>query len=68
VDLWPGSGLNHSLPEECIQILNDNGIHYLNQVSYIERTNIWGQGWKNVAQVGLGNLFSEDWDQYIESL
>jgi hypothetical protein len=49
VDPWPGSGLNHRLLEECIQIMNENGIHYLNQVSSQERTNIWGQGWKNVA-------------------
>jgi hypothetical protein len=68
VDVWPVSGLNHIFMEECIQILNDNDIHYLNQVSAQERTNFWGQGWMNATQVGLYILFNEAWDHFIESL
>ena len=43
---WPGSGKIHLLPHPLIDALHERGYLYLAQITYMERTTIWGQSWK----------------------
>jgi hypothetical protein len=39
-DLWPSSGINHILPDDLVQLLNENGLYYLSQISDQVRSSI----------------------------
>jgi hypothetical protein len=67
-DLWPGSGENRSLSRNMIHHLNSGGFFYLNQIVDPDCTTICGHAWKIFNQVGLEEVYSFQWDNYIREL
>jgi hypothetical protein len=53
VDPWPGSGQAHILPIEIRDILHEQDIHFISQVSDPGSTSIWKQGWLGPDSFGL---------------
>lgn len=67
-DPWPGSQLQHLLPPQLIQHLNENGFFHLNQIADPVSTNLWHQGWKGIRDLDLPNQWLVDWNKYVNTL
>lgn len=62
------SGLNHLLPIEVREALEDQGISHLSHVVDPDRTNLWHQAWKTSQSLNLNGDMSIMWGHYIEAL
>jgi len=68
VDPWVGSGEGYILLENLINILYENGIIFISNVSLSELTTIWHEEWKFIEMLDINVREGELWEVYITNL
>lgn len=68
MDPWPDSQNSHILPPDLVQQLHEHGFIYLNQIVDGLHSNIWSQEWKGSTLMGLNEVYTETWNEYINAL
>ena len=68
LDPWLGSGIQHILPPNIREHLEDQGILYLNQVADPSQTSLWRQGWMTGNMLGLLAQEIPEWDRFTQAL
>jgi len=68
VDLWPGCGRSHILPQAVTNFLSNNGYVCLSQVTDPLTTKICHQGWHTTQQLGLDGDHVISWAHYTSAL
>eukprot|EP00253_Pinus_taeda_P014329 PITA_14329 len=68
LDSWTGSGNAYSVPQKLITFLSNTGISHLDQIADPGNSNLFSQAWKSTIQLGILDIWHQDWLNYINAL
>lgn len=68
IDPWFGSRNRYILPLDLVKFLNEHGKILINQISDLENTSLWGQGWLSALALNLSNHWHQVRMDYTRDL